>query len=78
MYLLKRKEVIIINDLVEKEDIEVENMIYEIREKQVMLDRDLAKLYHIETRVLIQKVKRNIERFPKDFCFQMTELEFEN
>ena len=78
MFLLKRKEVIIINDLVEKEDIEVENMIYEIREKQVMLDRDLAKLYHIETRVLIQKVKRNIERFPKDFCFQMTELEFEN
>ena len=78
MYLLKRKEVIIINDLVEKEDIEVENMIYEIRGKQVMLDRDLAKLYHVETRVLIQKVKRNIERFPKDFCFQMTELEFEN
>ena len=63
MYLLKRKEVIIINDLVEKEDIEVENMIYEIRGKQVMLARDLAKLYHVETRVLIQKVKRNIKRF---------------
>ena len=78
MYLLKRKEVIIINALVEKEDIEIENIIYEIRGKQVMLDRDLAKLYHVETRVLIQKVKRNIERFPKDFCFQMTELEFEN
>ena len=78
MYLLKRKEVIVINDLVEKEDIEVENMIYEIRGKQVMIARDLAKLYHVETRVLIQKVKRNIERFPKDFCFQMTELEFEN
>lgn len=66
------------NDLVEKDDIEIENMIYEVRGKQVMLDRDLAKLYHVETRVLIQKVKRNIERFPKDFCFQMTELEFEN
>ena len=78
MYLLKRKEAIVINDLVEKEDIEVENMIYEIRGKQVMIARDLAKLYHVETRVLIQKVKRNIERFPKDFCFQMTELEFEN
>ena len=76
--IILQKEVIIINDLIEKEDIKIENMIYEIRGKQVMIDRDLAKLYHVETRVLIQKVKRNIERFPKDFCFQMTELEFEN
>ena len=53
-------------------------MIYEVRSKQVMLDRDLAKLYQVETRVLIQKVKRNQERFPESFCFQMTELEFEN
>lgn len=43
-----------------------------------MLDRDLAKLYQIETRTLNQKVKRNIERFPSDFCFKMTENEFNN
>ena len=53
-------------------------MIYEIGGKQVIVDRDLAGLYHIETRVLIQKVKRNKERFPEDFCFQMSELEFKN
>ena len=41
-----------------------------------MVDRDLATLYQIETRVLNQKVKRNIERFPTSFCFQMTEQEF--
>ena len=46
---------------------EVENMIYEIREKQVMLDRDLEKLYHIETRVLIQKNKK---KYRKIFVFK--------
>ena len=62
----------------EKEQIKIANMIYEIRGKQVILDRDLAKLYQIETRTLNQKVKRNIERFPSDFCFKMTENEFIN
>lgn len=62
----------------EKKQIKITNMIYEIRWKQVMLDRDLAKLYQIETRTLNQKVKRNIERFPSDFCFKMTENEFNN
>ena len=66
------------NELKVKEDISIENMIYEIRGKQVMLDRDLAKLYQIETRTLNQRVKRNIERFPEIFCFQMTEEEFIN
>ena len=56
----------------EKEKTNIEDMIYEIRGKQVMLYRDLAFLYDVETRILIQKVKRNIERFPKEFCFQMT------
>lgn len=65
------------NEVLEKE-INIENMIYEIRGKQVMLDRDLAKLYQVETRILNQKVKRNIERFPEEFCFQMSILEFEN
>ena len=43
-----------------------------------MLDRDLAMLYDVETRVLNQAVKRHIERFPEDFMFQMTETEWEN
>ncbi len=55
----------------------IENMIYEIRGKQVMLDRDLAFLYQVETRILNQRVKRNKERFPESFCFQMTNEEFE-
>ena len=62
----------------EKENIEIVNMIYEIRGKQVMLDRDLAKLYQIETRTLNQKVKRNIERFPNNFRFQLTNEEWYN
>ena len=49
----------------------IENLIYEVRGKQVMVDRDLARLYQVETKVLIQSVKRNIERFPSEFCFQM-------
>ena len=64
------------NELLNKEEIQIENMIYNIRGKQVMLDRDLAKLYDIETRILIQKVKRNIQRFPKEFSFQMNNEEF--
>ena len=43
-----------------------------------MVDSDLAQLYHVETRVLIQAVKRNIERFPRDFMFQLLKKEFEN
>jgi ORF6N domain len=54
------------------------NKIYWIREQKVMLDRDLAELYQVETRVLNQAVKRNIERFPEDFMFQLNEKEFEN
>ncbi len=47
----------------------IQNRIYEIRSERVMLDRDLAALYEVETRVLNQAVKRNIKRFPKDFMF---------
>ena len=54
----------------------IENMIYEIRGKQVMLDSDLAKLYNVETKYLNRQVKRNIERFPEDFCFQLTKEEY--
>jgi ORF6N domain len=54
------------------------NKIYLIRGKKVMLDRDLAEMYGVEVRVLNQAVKRNIERFPKDFMFQLSKKEFEN
>ncbi|HEY6062614.1 MAG TPA: ORF6N domain-containing protein, partial [Chitinophagaceae bacterium] len=56
----------------------VMNKIYLIRGQKVMLDRDLAELYQVETRILNQAVRRNIERFPNDFMFQLTEKEFEN
>ena len=52
--------------------------IYSLREQKVMLDSDLADLYNVETRVLNQQVKRNYERFPEDFMFQLTEDEWEN
>ena len=48
------------------------NKIYVIRGKKVMIDRDLAELYGVETRVLNQAVRRNEKRFPNDFMFQMT------
>jgi hypothetical protein len=54
------------------------NKIYNIRGMKVMLDRDLAALYEVETRVFNQAVKRNIERFPEDFMFQLNKKEFEN
>lgn len=54
----------------------IENLIHIIRDKQVMLDRDLARLYGVETKVLNQAVKRNIERFPEDFLFQLTKEEY--
>ena len=53
----------------------IENLILNIRGKQVMLDRDLARLYGVETKVLNQAVKRNIERFPERFMFQLTDNE---
>lgn len=54
------------------------NKIYMIRGQKVMLDRDLAELYEVETKRLNEQVKRNLNRFPEDFMFQLTELEFEN
>ena len=58
--------------------IPIEDKIYEIRGKRVMLDFDLAVLYQVETRVLNQSVKRNIERFPNDFMFQLTDTEWDS
>lgn len=56
----------------------IQSKIYEIRGQRVMLDRDLAELYQVETKVLNQAVKRNIKRFPSDFMFQLTTEEFAN
>ena len=56
------------NQVIEKE-ITIENMIYEIRGKQVMLDSDLAKLYGTETKRINESVRRNIEKFPERFSF---------
>jgi len=56
----------------------IQSKIYEIRNEPVMIDRDLAEMYGIETRVLNQAVKRNIDRFPSDFMFQLTEEEFKH
>ena len=55
----------------------IANKIYFIRNQKVMLDSDLAKLYQVETKVLKQAVKRNIERFPEDFMFEITKEESE-
>jgi hypothetical protein len=56
----------------------IQQSIYYLRGEKVMLSTDLAGLYGIEPRVLIQAVKRNSERFPEDFMFQLSEKEFEN
>ena len=56
----------------------ISNKIYFIRNQKVMLDRDLAELYGIETRVLKQAVRRNISRFPEDFMFELSKEEFAN
>ncbi|MBP1909353.1 ORF6N domain-containing protein [Methanolobus bombayensis] len=64
------------NDLIIPE--EIRSRIYTIRGVQVMIDRDLASLYDVETRVLNQAVKRNSERFPEEYCFQLNDEEFSN
>ena len=61
-----------------KELVKIQKMIHEIRGQKVMLDRDLAQLYEVEIRVLNQAVKRNIERFPADFMFQLNAEEWKN
>jgi len=57
---------------------EISSKILILRGQQVILDRDLAELYQVETRALNQAVKRNINRFPDDFMFQLSKNEFEN
>jgi len=56
----------------------IQSLIYEIRGQRVMLDNDLAALYQVETKVMNQAVKRNIDRFPHEFMFQLTQAEYAN
>lgn len=58
--------------------VEVQNLIYEIRGYKVMLDSDLAKLYGVQTFNLNKAVKRNVQRFPADFMFQLTKEEYDS
>lgn len=64
------------NEIIIK-DKQIENMIFEVRGVQVMLSSDVASLYQIETRILNQVIKRNIDRFPNTFCFQLTDEEID-
>jgi hypothetical protein len=57
---------------------EIEERIFTLRSKQVMIDKDLAEMYGVETKVLNQAVKRNIRRFPESFRFQITEEELKH
>lgn len=56
----------------------IERRIYMIRAEKVMLDHDLAELYEVETKTLVRSVKRNIDRFPERFMFQLSNEEFQN
>ena len=67
---MSEKEIIIVGN--------IENKIYYFKGKNVMLDSDLAKLYGVETFNLNKSVKRNIERFPEDFMFQLSDEEYNN
>ena len=64
------------NNIILNEALRIEDMIYEIRGKQVILSSDVAKLYNSETKIINQVVKRNINRFPEHFCFQLTNEEY--
>ena len=66
------------NNIVVSDNIKIENMIYEIRGKQVMLDSDLAKLYNVETKRINEAVKNNIEKFPERYCFKLNDNQSNN
>lgn len=75
----EKDNIILVNKNLEKYETDnIKSLIYTIRGKQVMLDSDVSMLYHYETKKINQTVKRNIERFPEKFCFQLTEDEMKN
>lgn len=71
---MEQSKLLIQNELIIKD---IKNLIYTIRGNQVMIDSDVAMLYHYETKNINKAVKRNIDRFPEEFCFQLTESEFQ-
>ena len=78
---MEEKDEIIVREetgFVEDKKVDIKQMIYTIRGKQVMLDGDVANLYNYTTKNINKAVKRNIERFPEEFCFQLTEDEITN
>ena len=58
--------------------IKIENLIYSIKGRKIMLDSDLAKIYGVKTKRLNEQMKRNSKRFPADFCFQLNEKEWQD
>ena len=66
------------NEIEEKENVIVENLIYEIRGKEVMLDSDLAKLYNVETKRINEAVRRNLDKFPTRFSWILNEKDILN
>ena len=64
------------NEVKASDEVVIENLIYEIRDKQVIIDTDLAELYETETRRINEAVYRNKEKFPERFCFIITEKEY--
>lgn len=66
------------NKVIKNEDVLIENRIFTIRGKQVMIDNHLAELYEVETKLLNRAAKRNIDRFPESFRFQLTDSEFQD
>ena len=64
------------NEIMNKDEIKIENLIYEVRGKQVMLDSDLAMLYQTETKRINEAINRNRAKFPDRFCFRITEREY--
>ena len=65
-------------EIIESVQPDIKNLIYVVRNQQVMIDSDLALLYQVETGNLNKAMKRNQKRFPEDFCFQLTKQEYEN
>ncbi len=70
------EELNVINNVANYETENIKNLIYNIRGKQVMLDSDVAMLYHYDTKRINETVKRNVERFPIEFCFRITNNEY--
>ena len=64
------------NKVIKKEIFDIENMIYEVRGVEIMIDSDLANLYHVETKRINEAVKNNPEKFPERYLFRITETEY--